>query len=322
MKLHILIVSVLLVTACFEDKKSSPLLKIGTNVWPGYEPLYYAQSQGDLPEAKYKLVEFPSATETIKNLRGGLVDFAALTLDEVLLMTRQGTNLKILFVTDFSHGGDVIMARPDITNVGALKGKAVGFEDTALGGFVLHRALSKVGLTIKDIKPVFLEVHQHLEAYRSKTIDAVVTFEPVRSALLKEGQKIIFSSKDIPQEIVDVVVVRQDVFDQFPNAVLEVIEVWFKTLKDIQKNKDRAYEIMAKREQISSDEFRTSLEGLIIPTRSDHNSYLYGKNPSIKKTIDTINRYQIEAPNVKTKPLDVNALLNLSKIEAEIAKIP
>lgn len=51
---------------------------------------------------------------------------------------------------------------------------------------------------------------QHAQALRNGQVDAVVTFEPVRSQLLADGARLLFSSAAVPGLIIDVLAVRPD----------------------------------------------------------------------------------------------------------------
>lgn len=62
------------------------VLRLGTNVWPGYEPLYLAAEHEAWPSRfNVRMVEYPSATEVLRAFRNRALEAAALTLDEVLL---------------------------------------------------------------------------------------------------------------------------------------------------------------------------------------------------------------------------------------------
>jgi len=47
-------------------------------------------------------------------------------------------------------------------------------------------------------------------AFKKRQVDAIVTFEPVKSELLSSGANILFDSHQIPGRIVDVLVVRKN----------------------------------------------------------------------------------------------------------------
>lgn len=58
-------------------------LRIGTLVWPGYEPLYLARERGYLDPKSVRLVEYPSNSEVTRAFRNRAIEAAALTFDEV-----------------------------------------------------------------------------------------------------------------------------------------------------------------------------------------------------------------------------------------------
>ena len=58
-------------------------LRLGTNVWPGYEPLYLARSRLSGSRAG-ETGGVRSATQVMHALETGAIDGGALTLDEVL----------------------------------------------------------------------------------------------------------------------------------------------------------------------------------------------------------------------------------------------
>lgn len=61
-------------------------LRLGTNLWLGYEPIYVAREKGWLQEDQVRILEFSSSTDVMRGLRAGTLDAGALTLDEALLL--------------------------------------------------------------------------------------------------------------------------------------------------------------------------------------------------------------------------------------------
>jgi NitT/TauT family transport system substrate-binding protein len=142
-------------------------LRVGTNVWPGYEPLYLARDQGYYPPQSVRLVEYTSASEVIRAFRNGAIDAAALTLDEVLLLAETTPDVSVVLALDVSHGADVILAQPALSSLRDFKGRRVGVEATALGAYMLTRAPQTVDLTPTDVRTVSLEVFEHGYSGRS-----------------------------------------------------------------------------------------------------------------------------------------------------------
>ncbi|WP_168205899.1 ABC transporter substrate-binding protein [Geobacter sp. FeAm09] len=258
------------------SREASAPLQIATNVWPGYEPLYLARALGYCPESAVRFHEMTSAADVLKAFRNHAIDAAALTLDEALLLVQDGIDVRVLFVTDISHGADAILARPGIGSVRDLKGKRVGVESMALGAYVLTRALDQAGLAPRDVTIVPVAVQEHERAYATGEIDAAVTFEPARTRLLALGARSIFDSRRIPDEIVDVVVVRADILRTRSDQVKALEDGWFRALKYLRANPDHTARLMGMREGLTGAQFSAALAGLVIPDRNENDRLLSG----------------------------------------------
>lgn len=259
---------------CTKEPQTS--LHIATNVWPGYEPLYLARSLGYFNESTVRFHEMTTSADVLKAFRNHAIDAAALTIDEALLLIQDGIDIRVLLVTDISNGADVIVAHPTIKSTRDLKGKRVGVESMALGAYVLSRALDKAGLTPRDVTIVPVAVQEHVQAYAAGKIDAVVTFEPAKTKILALGGRSIFDSRQIPNEVIDAIVVRTDILQSKSGQIQELEEGWFKALEYLQKNPADATQRMGKREGISATEFSDALKGLNIPDKNENKRLLSG----------------------------------------------
>lgn len=266
-------------TGCHWEQPET--LSIATNQWPGYEPLYLARELGYLKDADIRLVELPSASEVIKAFRSGTVDAAALTLDEALLLVQDDIAARVVLVMDISHGSDVVMAKPEIKSLAELAGRRVGAESFALGAYMLSRTLEVGGLKAEDIQIVPLTADQHEYAYKTGQVDAVVTFEPMRTRLLAAGAHILFDSSRIPNEIFDVLVVRREYLQRHPRQIAQLAQAWYRALDYMRASPEDAAERMAKRLGITGPEFRASLEGLRIPDQAENARLLEGTAPGL-----------------------------------------
>lgn len=272
-----------------------PPLRVGTVVWPGYEPLYLARANGDLPESAVRLIEYPSASEVIRALRNRSLEGAALTLDEVLMVVSEDTPLKVVLVMDISHGGDVLLAHPSVRSMGDLRGKRVGVESTALGAFMLTRALQTHGLDVSDIDVRNMDVNAHENAYLLGEVDAIVTFEPARTRLLNAGAQELFTSRDIPGEIVDVLVVHEAVLEHRLADLRQLADTWFRAVDILRQRPDDAATVMSRRLRISPREVLASYDGLVLPTRTENQLLLGGPQPALRDTVLRLNQVLVDA---------------------------
>lgn len=268
------------VAAC--DRTPPAPLRIGTNVWPGYEPLYLARERGHFGRAPIRLVEYTSATDVLQAFRNGAVEAAALTLDEALLLAEDAPDLAIVLVLDVSNGGDVLLAQPEIDALPGLRGRRVGVESTALGAFVLTRALHRAGLKRGEIVPVALRIDEMERAYRERRVDAVVAFEPVRARLLADGARELFSSRDMPGEVVDVLVARRDFVEQNAITLQALLRGWFAAVDDVHRDPAGAAQQMAPRLRASAQEVQASLGLLKLADRAENLALLDGNAPGVR----------------------------------------
>src|SRR6185295_18011721 len=120
-------------TGCVREPET--VLRIGTNVWIGSEPLYLARELGRLDPASVQLVEYPSASEVLRAFRNQAIDGMVISLDELFGLAVDGLDPRVILVVDVSHGADVVVGRRGMKTMHDLKGKRVAVESGALGAF-------------------------------------------------------------------------------------------------------------------------------------------------------------------------------------------
>ena len=211
-------------TACSQPQ---PPLRVATTPWIGYQPILLAEDLGHYPADSIRLVELSSNTESLRALRNRDVEAAALTLDEALLLAAEGHDIAVPLVLDCSAGADALVARPELRTLSDLAGRRVGVESSANGAYVLSRALHLADLTPADIQVVPLRSDDQVEAFRAGRVDALVTYEPRRTQLAALGAETLFDSREIPCEIVDVLVVHREVLAERRAQMARLLKGWF-----------------------------------------------------------------------------------------------
>ena len=251
-------------------RRAGAPLRVGGNVWTGYEPMYLARSLGYYGERSIRLIDFPSAAEVIRAYQNGLIDVAAVTADESLIVCESQENQRIVLVCDFSNGADVLLARPEFQSMQDLQGKRVGVEGTVLGAYVLARALECNGLSGSDVASVQVPLIEHEDAFKTGKVDAVVTFEPHRSTLLAAGARDLFNSSQIPGEIVDVLLTRNDLTTAQNRNVATLVNGWFRALQYLREHPADAAARIAEREQLTPEQFLESIKAVKFPGREEN----------------------------------------------------
>lgn len=287
---------------------TSPL-RIGANLWTGYETLYLARDLGYYDETEIKLVDYPSGTEEVRAYRNQEVEGAGLSIDQVLLLAATQENIKIIAVMDFSNGSDVILGKPEIKDIKALKGKRVGVEATALGALFITRALEKNDMSIQDVQIVSLELTEHENAYKEGRIDAVVTFGPARTKLLEAGANLLFDSSMIPGEIVDTLAVSDEAIAKYPQALQSLVNGRFKALDYFEKNPQDAAVRIAKRTQVTPEQILDAFKGLKQPNLADNQKLLDQRDPTLVASMTKLVEIMVDN-NLLPKAVDPASLLD------------
>ena len=78
----------------------------------------------------------------------GKVDAVMMTNGDALVTGAPGARSVAILITDYSNGNDMIVAKPGIDSIKALKGKKVGLEIGLVEHLMLTKALEKNGLKI------------------------------------------------------------------------------------------------------------------------------------------------------------------------------
>jgi NitT/TauT family transport system substrate-binding protein len=279
------VVTLLLIGCSAEVEKS---LRVGTNLWPGYETLYLARERGYFEGSPVHLVELSSATDVMHAFRNDVLEVAALTLDEALTLLQTETDLQIILVMDSSSGADVLLAKPAIQRLSDLKGKRIAVENNAVGALLLARALEVAKLSMTEVEIVPATVSGYYELYKQGKVDAVVTFDPVRTQLMKEGAEILFDSGDIPGQIVDVLVARKSLIANRPEALQALVDGQFKALDYLFNYPKEAAKVIAPRLAITPAELTEGYKGMVLPGQVGNSRFMSGDKPELEEIAEEL----------------------------------
>lgn len=302
-----LLITLLLVLIACTPAPPEPL-RIAAGPFPGYEPLYLARELGLLDPDQVRLVEYAPGSQSLRAYRNGVVDGAALTADEVLLLAREGYDPRIVAVLDYSNGIDVVMARPEITSLAGLRGQRIGVENTALGAYFLSRVLHFAGLTKDDVQLVPTELSEHSRAYGEGRVDAVITYAPQREILSAQGAHQLFDSSLIPGEIVDLLVVRQRVLDHQSESVAHLLTGLFGALDHLARDPASSVQRMAPRVSMSEADFARALDELELPDLAQNLRLMQGNPPHLELTLTEIMELMIRE-GLLEGPVEVSGLI-------------
>ncbi len=279
-----------------------PALRIAGHPWPGYEPFFFAESQKLLPSG-VTLQHLPTIKASIDALRDGTTDAAMLTLDEVLPLSLQGMDLRVILVMDVSKGADALVAKREIQTLSQLRGKRIGLEPSTLGELMLAMVLDKAGLKRAEVTLVPTPYEEQEAAYKKGAFDALISYEPVIGRLMATGAQKLISTRELPDSIFDVLVVKADVAKEYQSILQQSLRGHFLALEQLRRNPwDTAYR-MVPHAGVSAEELIESFRGLDLPDLVANRSYLSSGNGHLHKVVKRLSEIMLAAGTI-AKPVD------------------
>ena len=280
-------------------KPSGSGLKIAYSDWPGWVAWEIAIQKGWFKEAGVD-VEFTwmDYVPTMEAFSAGKVDAVCMTNGDALVTGATGGKSVTILINDYSDGNDMIVAKPGITSVAQLKGKTIGVEVGFVDHLLLLHALKAANLKESDVKLKNVKTDETPQALKSGEVDAVAAWQPSSGAALKEvpGSKPIFTSKDVPGLIYDVLAVSPKSLAEHRADWVKVTKVWDRVAKFVkdEKNLDESAKIMSARVGITPDQYKAIMKGTHILDLAEGKKYwakgdgltsIYGSN----KIVDEFN---------------------------------
>lgn len=279
---------VILVLSCSKPGQGAAPIKIGIIDWTGYYPFILADKAGlfNTNNVQVRIERYASSKTVMQAMKDGEIQGAALTLDEVFSLIGSGFKCKVVLILVYSMGGDMIIGQKDVGSIAELEGRTIGYAGTVLAQYLLERALDKNYERRLSVKLIEVQADNWLTAFKEKSVDALVCFNPVASILLNEEEgNLLFSSAEIPFEIIDVLIFSESFYDDNKAAITNILKSWFDALTYLDKNPDKAADLLSSVKNISPEEYEQELKGLIAPglkvnkavfdSKSDKNIYKY-----------------------------------------------
>jgi NitT/TauT family transport system substrate-binding protein len=238
---------------------------VGWSIYPGWQdnammqtrlepgkPSFLEQRCKEAGGAKVEVHKFKEYTASIDALVAGKLDAVTLTLSDAMgIPLDSGVPVTCILINDYSNGNDAIAA-PKGMVFNDLKGKSILCEQYSCSQYLVWRALQ-----IKGMKTDFISFRNtpgdecakvFLTAAGTANPVTVATWNPHILRIKASGKAdILFSSKEIPGEIVDMVVVRTDRIKGREKAIAAYVKAHYDVMKYLTdaKTHDRAVRAMA-----------------------------------------------------------------------------
>ncbi|MFN6560089.1 MAG: ABC transporter substrate-binding protein [Nostoc sp. ChiSLP01] len=313
-------VSIFIITACllFACYASSPTefkrppLKISFGYFVGEYPTIIAQEKGFF-KAQGVDVEliYNRYTQLAQgNVNAGKYDGGISSLGSFIILSATNPDIQGVMVVDESTGADVVVAQSQIKTVADLKGKKLGAN---LGGFsevFVTEMLKKANLTSDDVNLIKSEPSEIPQRLKNNVIQTGHTWEPYLSEAIKLGGHILFTSKQTPGLILDIIAFRGEIIRDRPEDVRAFVRGWLQAVTYWKANVREGNAIVSKVLKIPSNTI--SIEGLNLTDLGENQKLFQSSNPnSIYKTAKIYADFFIRSGNITRIP-ELKSLFNSS----------
>jgi len=256
-----MVIFLLLTQGCTQQKGQE--IKIATNSWIGYAPLFYAKEKGYLKELNMKLITSVSLAEASNIYEMGQADIVTTTQHEYFALKTITHDIEPIVLLDRSYGGDMVLSNKSLKALKEAKKIYAYLEIDSINleivkDFIAFTNLdkSKIIFTNKDQDKI-----QSLSNDTSKTM-LIITYAPYNIKLETKGFKEVASTKDEGSIVViDALCAKKSLIKNQSKRLKALKKILDKSIKAIQSNPKETYLLVESYLQnISYAEYLDALE--------------------------------------------------------------
>ena len=224
-------------------------LRVQVVTWPGYAPGLYFNEGADantrsrfFKDYGFK-VDFVREDDLINAMNAWMADeydIIVQTADAFPLYTSipdvMDVSPQAFIQTDWSRGGDVIIAKRGINSINDLKGKRIALAVPAPAQTMLIMALESAGMSIDDVDVVKTTDNvAAAELFQSKDIDAAVVWSPfdIEATSKVPGSKALLSTVEQSHIIGDIMFAKESVIKEKREMFEGFYEGWMRAVAEM-----------------------------------------------------------------------------------------
>lgn len=302
-----IIVIMVLVNGCLEEKEP---IRIGVNSWPPCEVWYLAEELGYFKDVPVELTRFTAWSDNMASLYVNKIDITHSTYFNSVYFSDKGEDAVILAPIDYIVGGDGLAIKNDIGSIKELKGKKIAVEVGTDEHYLLYKALEQNEVKVDEVALVSIPSYEAHNLFINDEVSGVFTYEPYLSLGAKDGNgRIVFTTEELPGHMIDVLMTSKAASLDRNDDLKIIMEAWYKTLAYIKENPEDSFELMARNENMTADEFELFFGGFTFFDAETSKAMLKDQ-----KLVDLLKEMQLFAID--------NKLVNEKKDVYELLKSP
>ncbi|WP_348761232.1 putative urea ABC transporter substrate-binding protein [uncultured Salinisphaera sp.] len=274
--------------------------RIAWSIYVGWMPWAYADSQGivdkwaDKYDIDIDLIQVNDYVESINQYTAGNVDgVTATNMDALTLPAASGVDTTAIILGDYSNGNDGVVLK-GATSLEDIAGRQVNLVQYSVSDYLLSRALDSVGMTQRDISPVNTADADIVGAFANPDVTAAVTWNPQLSVIsnMPDATR-VFSSKQIPREILDLTIVNTDTLNANPDLGKALVGAWYEVMAKMAADDPQALSIMAEAAGTDLAGYRQQLAATHLYTDPAEAAELMA-DPELLETMQKVARFSFK----------------------------
>ncbi len=296
--------------SCLPETRSGPLVVEG-DPWSGYAPFRPA---GNLLPGRLQYKEQLDQAVRACDVSSGRADFEVTTIGQYLRNKPDGS---IVGVIDQSQGADALVLNthdipylksidfvPKLVAEYAKKGQKPVLAYT--GNSPSEELMNELSATFEDFKPTdftLVSVDQSaaaLKMLQNHEAQLAIVWEPDTTTARNDGDVVAYSSKDVPNSIVDVLVARNSLITSDPAAVQQVVDAYYGFMDEKLAHPAELTTFIAADGGLKPAEATSVLDGIKLYGAADADAFM------------NRNLFPLDEPQVRQSVKAIGSLLALS----------
>ncbi|MCK5876043.1 MAG: ABC transporter substrate-binding protein [Candidatus Marithrix sp.] len=207
-------------------------------------PWYLANEQGIFNQFSNNInIKFVSDNyqKTIDSFLNNEVHAIAISnIDAIAQIVRHDIEVDVILITNGHSGSEAILLPQDVdANINNLRDKSFAMTEFSTSHYLFERYLIRNQIDFDEISIFNTSNNDIINAFtNNKEIIGVVAQNPQLHHLVNTADaKIIFDSKQISNEIFDLIVMRRETLIDYPEFAQVLLSSWFTITQRLQGNK-------------------------------------------------------------------------------------
>ena len=268
---------------------SDATINLSLDEWIGWKSIIDAESLGyyDAEGIDVNINVINDATQSSNALIKGDLNAAGYTINRTAFLsnkfTEAGVDIIMPFITNYSNGGDGIIAKTSIQSVEDLVDAKIAVPEfseaqTLIAFFVNKSDLSQEDKDkIMDNLILFATADETAKAFFAGQVDVAATWEPYLSqAQSMTDAHVLFSTASSSSLVMDGIVFRKDFAEAHPDVIQKFIRATLKASEAYATEFDAIRQIMPMFSTSTDEEIIANTENARLATWKDNSDLLNG----------------------------------------------